>query len=119
MTAAHAAPTKQSVASVGRQVIAILASVYGVLSASVSQLHLPPVVSGILTATGPLILAVEHWVSDPSTGNAAAVIDAVAAEPDAARIEGLVRASIAKILGLDAATGDLPAPAKTVAPAAK
>jgi hypothetical protein len=58
----------QSVASVVRQVLAVLVSVYGVLSASISQLHLPPAVSAALTAFGPVLLTVEHYVSDPSTG---------------------------------------------------
>jgi hypothetical protein len=60
--------TTQSVASIIRQVLAVLVSVYGVLSATVSSLHVPPAVSAILTAFGPVLLAVEHFVGDPSTG---------------------------------------------------
>jgi hypothetical protein len=60
--------TVQSVSSVVRQVLAVLVSVYGVLSASVTALHLPPAVSAILTAFGPVLLTVEHYVGDPSTG---------------------------------------------------
>jgi hypothetical protein len=60
--------TLQSLSSVLRQILAILVSVYGVLSASITQLHLPPAVSTILVAFGPLILAIEHYVGDPSTG---------------------------------------------------
>jgi hypothetical protein len=60
--------TTQSIASVVRQVLAVLVSVYGVLSATVSSLHVPPAVSAVLTAFGPVLLAVEHYVGDPSTG---------------------------------------------------
>jgi hypothetical protein len=62
----------QRYASIARQVLAVLSTVFGVLTASVSALHLPPAVSAILTAAGPVILAVEHYVSDPSTGTPAA-----------------------------------------------
>jgi len=60
--------TVQSVSSIVRQVLAVLVSIYGVLSASVAQLHLPVAVSSVLTAFGPLILVIEHYVGDPSTG---------------------------------------------------
>ena len=60
--------TTQSVASVIRQVLAVLVTVYGVLTASVTALHLPVAVSAVLTAFGPLILLLEHYVADPSTG---------------------------------------------------
>ena len=60
--------TSQSIASVARQVLAVAVSVYGVLTASVQSLHLPPAISAILTAVGPIILAIEHYVADPSTG---------------------------------------------------
>lgn len=65
--------TKQSAASVIRQVVAVIATIFGVLSASVSTLHLPVAVSAILTAAGPVILAIEHYVGDPSTGSTALV----------------------------------------------
>jgi hypothetical protein len=58
----------QSVASTIRQVLAVLVSVYGVLTASVTPLHLPVAVSSVLVAFGPLILALEHYLGDPSTG---------------------------------------------------
>ena len=60
--------TKQSAASVLRQVLAIAGIVMGVLTASVTSLHLPVVMSTILTVAGAVILAIEHYVSDPSTG---------------------------------------------------
>jgi hypothetical protein len=62
--------TLQAVSSVARQVLAVLVSVYGVLSASVAQLHLPPAVSAVLTAFGPVILAIEHAVSVTPTAAA-------------------------------------------------
>ena len=62
--------TLQSVASVVRQILAVLVSVYGVLSASISQLHLPPAVSAVLTAFGPVILSIEHIVSVTPTAAA-------------------------------------------------
>ena len=58
----------QNTASVIRQVLAGLVSVYGVLTASVTPLHLPVAVSSVLVAFGPLILALEHYLGDPSTG---------------------------------------------------
>jgi hypothetical protein len=60
--------TKQSLASIARQVLAVVATVFGILTQSDSALHLPVSVSAILTAMGPVILAIEHYVADPSTG---------------------------------------------------
>lgn len=59
----------QQIAAIGRQVLAIIAIVMGVLTASVTALHLPVGVSSILTVAGAAILAIEHYVSDPSTGS--------------------------------------------------
>jgi hypothetical protein len=58
----------QSIAAIGRQVLAVLGIVFGVLTQSVTQLHLPTAVSSILLVGGSIILAVEHYVGDPSTG---------------------------------------------------
>src|ERR1035437_3460296 len=58
----------QSVASTIRQVLAVLVSIYGVLTASISQLHLPVPVSTVLVAVAPIIFGIEHYLSDPSTG---------------------------------------------------
>jgi hypothetical protein len=58
----------QQIASIARQVLAILAVIFGVLTASISDLHLPTAVSSILLVAGSLIFAIEHFVSDPSTG---------------------------------------------------
>ena len=60
--------SKQSFASIVRQVLAILSVAFGVITASVSSLRLPVAVSTVLTIAGAVILAVEHYVSDPSTG---------------------------------------------------
>jgi hypothetical protein len=60
--------TVQSVSSIVRQVLAVLVTVYGVLTASVTALHLPVAVSSVLVAFGPLMLGLEHYLSDPSTG---------------------------------------------------
>lgn len=60
--------TVQSVSSVVRQILLVLVSVYGVLTASVNQLHLPTAVSAVLVAAGPVVLLLEHYLGDPSTG---------------------------------------------------
>jgi len=60
---------KQSAASIIRQILGVVATAFGIVTASVSSLHLPVGISAILTAAGPLILAIEHYVGDPSTGN--------------------------------------------------
>jgi hypothetical protein len=53
-----------------RLVLAAVVSIYGVVSAAVTTngLHLPPAVSAVLVAAAPIMLAVQHWLSDPSTG---------------------------------------------------
>ena len=60
--------TKQSFASIVRQILAVAGIVMGVLTASVSSLHLPVAISSILTVAGSVLLAIEHYVADPSTG---------------------------------------------------
>lgn len=59
----------QSVASVARQILAILGIVFGVLTQSVTSLHLPIAISTAITVGGAVILAIEHYVADPSTGS--------------------------------------------------
>lgn len=61
--------TPQSVAAVIRQVLAIAAVVMGALTSALSGIHLPPAVSAVLAAGGLVLLNVEHYLSDPSTGN--------------------------------------------------
>jgi hypothetical protein len=60
----------QRVSSVVRQVLAVCVSIIGVLSANGTVLgSLPASVKAILTAFAPVLLVIEHFVSDPSTGN--------------------------------------------------
>lgn len=63
--------TVQAISSIVRQVLAVLVSIYGVLTAVVPALHLPVAVSTALTAFGPTMLLLEHYLSDPSTGTPA------------------------------------------------
>ena len=58
----------QQITSIARQVLAIVSIVMGVLTASVTSLHLPTAVSSILVIVGGVIIAIEHYLSDPSTG---------------------------------------------------
>ena len=60
--------TVQAFASIARQVLAIAAVVMGALTAALNGIHLPPAVSTVLVAAGSVILAIEHYVGDPSTG---------------------------------------------------
>lgn len=83
--------TVQSISSIFRQVLAVVAGVAGIVTASVAQLHLPPAVSTALIGFAGVILTVEHYVSDPSTGTtqviptaAPAASPAVPAAPPAA-----------------------------------
>lgn len=66
--------TKQSVSSVLRQVLAVLGIVFAVLTQALSGIKLPVVISAILGGGGALILAIEHYVSDPSTGTPVAPV---------------------------------------------
>ena len=59
----------QRFGSIARQGLAVLGIVFGVLTQSDSALHLPPVVSAWLGVGGVAILAIEHYVGDPSTGS--------------------------------------------------
>lgn len=58
----------QRVAAIVRQVVAIAALIIGPLTAAVSSMKLPPAVSAVITSAGVIILAIEHFVSDPTTG---------------------------------------------------
>ena len=58
----------QRIGSIARQGLAVLGIVFGVLTQSDSALHLPPVTSAWLGVGGLVILAIEHYLSDPSTG---------------------------------------------------
>ena len=58
----------QRIASVVRQVLAVAAVVVGILSAPSVESFLPGYMSAILASLGGIVLAIEHYVSDPSTG---------------------------------------------------
>jgi len=60
--------TKQNAGSIARQALAILGIVFGILTQSVGSLHLPVAVSTAITIGGAVLLAVQHYVADPSTG---------------------------------------------------
>ena len=60
--------TTQSASAIIRQILALLGIIFGILTQSVTALHLSPVVSAWMGIGGAIILAIEHYVSDPSTG---------------------------------------------------
>jgi len=60
--------TKQSAASIIRQILAIAAIVVAAVSTSANSIHLPPIGSAILGLAGTIIIGIEHYVGDPSTG---------------------------------------------------
>ena len=63
--------TVQSISSIFRQFLAILGIIFGILTQSVGALHLPTVASAWLGVGGVIVLAIEHYVSAPSTGTTA------------------------------------------------
>ena len=73
--------SKQSAASIFRQILAVAGIIFGVLTASVGSLHLPVAVSSILAVGGTLVLAIEHYVADPSTGTPVAPAGYTAVPP--------------------------------------
>jgi hypothetical protein len=73
--------TPQSVASVVRQVLAIAAIVMGALTSALQGIHLPPAVSAVLAAGGLVLLNLEHYLSDPSTGNPVTTTTTTTATP--------------------------------------
>ena len=92
--------TVQSVASIARQVLAVAVSVYGVLTQNIAALHIPAAAATVLIAFGPTLLAIEHYVSDPSTGNAVKVTEtpqAVAASLANAKVIADAKAELAKL----------------------
>lgn len=97
----------QQIASVARQALAIAAIVLGALTATLNSIHLPTGASAALTAIGGVILAVEHFVADPSTGTPTSV-------SITARIEQLE-----KSLGIGTPTSQLvPTPPPVATPVA-
>ena len=69
--------TKQSLSSITRQVLAVAVTVYTVIATNTGSLHLPVALSSILTAIGPIVIAIEHYVGDPSTGTPSTPASAV------------------------------------------
>lgn len=59
----------QQTSSIIRQVAAIAAIVMGALTSALSGIKLPPAVSTVLVAAGGVLLAIEHFVGDTSTGS--------------------------------------------------
>lgn len=99
-----------------RIVLAGLVSVYGVVSAAdkTGGIHLPTAVSAVLVAAAPLMLALQHYLSDPSTGTppapSSAVPDPTAPSQLADRsLDEIVRAEVAKTVGQHAAVVTAPA----------
>lgn len=58
----------QRISSVLRQILAGAAVVMAAVTQADSGLHLPVAISTVLGIAGAVILAIEHYVSDPSTG---------------------------------------------------
>jgi hypothetical protein len=55
--------------AVTRQVLSVAAIVMGALTQALSSIKLPIGVSSVLVAVGGIVLAIEHYVADPSTGS--------------------------------------------------
>ena len=53
-----------------RLVAAAIVSAYGILSSvdHLNGLHLPVALAAILTSAAPVMLALQHYLSDPTTG---------------------------------------------------
>lgn len=62
------AQTNQATASIVRQIGAVCGIVAAALTQSVSAIHMPASFSITLGSISGLLLAVEHYVGDPSTG---------------------------------------------------
>ncbi len=75
--------TPQAIASIVRQVFAIAAVVMGALTQALSGIHLSPAISAVLAAGGMVLLNVEHYLSDPSTGNPVTTTTTTTAGPQA------------------------------------
>jgi len=58
----------QRVGSLVRQLLALLGLVTAIVTQSVGSLHLPVAVSTAIALVSGILLSIEHYVSDPSTG---------------------------------------------------
>lgn len=89
------APTKQSLAAVIRQILAIAALIMGPLTQALPSLHLPTLESAAITLFGGILLSIEHYVGDLSTGNMPP--PPVVTAPDPAVIKGMVDQELARL----------------------
>ena len=60
--------TVQSVTSIARQVLAVLALVFAALTQALASIKLSPAASVVMGVFGTVILGLEHYLGDPSTG---------------------------------------------------
>jgi hypothetical protein len=58
----------QPTAALLRHILLFIVSAFGIITQSVTALHLPLAVSSVMTAAYPVLLFIEHFVADPSTG---------------------------------------------------
>jgi hypothetical protein len=75
--------TVQSVASIARQVVAVLALVFGALTQALASIKLPPAASVVMGVFGTVILGLEHYLGDPSTGTPPVVTTTTTQAPNA------------------------------------
>jgi hypothetical protein len=61
--------TQQSFWSILRQVLAIVSLVFAALTQALQSIKLSPAASVVLGVFGTVILGLEHYVADPSTGS--------------------------------------------------
>jgi hypothetical protein len=74
--------TSQQISSILRQIGALVAIGMGVLTqVKAAGIPLPTDVSTILAAAGGILLVVEHYVSDPSTGTPVTTTTTTTATP--------------------------------------
>lgn len=100
MTSLKAVKTTQAKSAILRQIATFLVSAYGVVSASGVANHLPVAVTAVLTAAWPLLQLLEHFLSDPSTGNAKALAAAAEKVPELHKLSAEAKAELAKLLGV-------------------
>ena len=58
----------QNFGAVARQVLAYLGIVFGVLTQSVSSMHLPTAVSTAIITVSGILVGIQHYVANPTTG---------------------------------------------------
>ena len=60
-----------NIVAILRQVLAYLGVIFGILSQSVGSLHLPVAVATAIIAASGLLVSVQHYVANPTTGTPA------------------------------------------------